>query len=122
MTSLRVVLGQPSGSGHDDSSRRECQEIHSSAARESGRLDDDAQREVERAAGPDERASQLEIRARLDEEPAVLVSEPEQPELVVAPARDELILGGQLVGRVWELCCGHICSNDQIPVEFVDRT
>jgi hypothetical protein len=82
---------------------------------------DDAQREVQRAAGADERAGQLKVRARLDENPAVVLAEAEEPELVVAPARDALVLGGQLVGR-WELGCGHNCSNEQIRAEFVGRS
>lgn len=84
-------------------------------------LDDDAEREVQRAAGADERAGQLEIRARLDEEPGLVFVEAEEPELVIAPAGDALIFGGQLVGG-WELGCGHNCSNEQIPAEFVFRS
>jgi hypothetical protein len=83
--------------------------------------DDDAEREVQRATGPDERAGQLQVRAGLDEEPALLFAEAEEPELVVAPAGDALILGGQLVGG-WELGCGHTCSNEQIRAEFVGRS
>lgn len=56
--------------------------------------DDDAEREVEGTACADERSGQLEIRARVDEQPAVLVAESERAELVVAPAHDALILGG----------------------------
>jgi hypothetical protein len=60
---------------------------------------DDAEREMQRAACPDQRAGQLEVGAGLDEEPAVLLAEAEEPELVVPPARDTLVLGGQLVDR-----------------------
>ena len=77
---------------------------------------------MQRAARADERPGQLEIRTRLDEEPALLFAEPERPELVVAPADDALILGGQLVGEGWELGCGHNCSNEQIRAEFVGRS
>jgi hypothetical protein len=84
-------------------------------------LDDDTEREVQRTAGADERTGQLEIRARLDEEPGFLFAEAEEAELVVAPARDPLVLGGQLVGG-WELGCRHNCSNEQIPTEFVGRS
>ena len=51
---------------------------------------DDAQREVQRTAGADQRAGQLEIRTGLDEQPAVLLAEAEEPELVVPPAHDAL--------------------------------
>jgi hypothetical protein len=69
------------------------------------RLDDDAQGQVQRAACADERAGQLEVCARVDEQPAVLVAEAEKPELVETPAGDALILGGQLVREWWELGC-----------------
>ena len=83
--------------------------------------DDDAEREVQRAAGADERAGQLQVRARLDEEPALLLTEAEEPELVVAPTGDPLVFGGELVG--WrELGCGHTCSNEHIRAEFVGRS
>ena len=72
------------------------------------RLEDDAQREMQRAARTDERAGQLEIGSRVDEQPAILLAEAEKPELVVAPAGDALILGGQLAREWWELCCGHV--------------
>lgn len=82
---------------------------------------DDAQRKVQRTTRADERAGQLEISTRLDEEPALLLAEAEEAELVVAPAGDPLVLGGQLVG--WrKLGCGHICCNDQTRAEFVRRT
>ena len=55
-------------------------------------LDDDAERQMQRAPGADERARQLEIRARVDEHPGVLVTEPEEPELLEAPAHDALVL------------------------------
>ena len=74
---------------------------------------------MERTAGSDERSRQLEIRTRVDEQPALLVAEAERAELVVAPAQDALILGGQLVGGARELGCGHTCSNEQIRPGFV---
>ena len=82
--------------------------------------DDDAESEVERAARTDERAGQLQVRAGLDEEPTLLLAEAEEPELVVAPAGNALILGRQLGG--WELGCGHTCSNEHIRAEFVGRS
>jgi hypothetical protein len=91
-------------------------------ARGEAALDDDTKREVERTAGADERAGQLQVRARVDEEPAVLVAEAEEPELVIAPADDPLILVRQLVGGLWELGCGHTCSNEQIRAWFVGRS
>lgn len=82
------------------------------------RSDDDAEREVKRAAGADERAGQLQVRAGLDQEPAVLLAETEEPELVVPPTGDTPILGRERVG--WrELGCGHTCSNEHIRAEFV---
>ena len=72
------------------------------------RLDDDAQGEVQRAARADERAGQLEVCPRVDEQPAVLVAEAEKPELFETPADDALILDGQLVRGWWELGCGHV--------------
>ena len=47
---------------------------------------------MERAPGPDQRSGELQVRARVDEEPRVLVAEAEKPELVEAPADDALIL------------------------------
>jgi hypothetical protein len=55
-------------------------------------LDDDAQRQVQRASGTDERARQLEIGTRVHEHPRVLVTEAEESELLEAPAHDALIL------------------------------
>jgi len=77
---------------------------------------------MQRAARADERAGELQVCARVNEEPAVLVPEPQRPELVVAPTDDALILGGQLVGEGWELGCGHNCSNEQIRAQFVGRS
>lgn len=57
-------------------------------------LDDDTKREVQRAAGADERAGQLEIGSRVDEQPAILVAEAEKAELFETPADDALILLG----------------------------
>ena len=105
VTSLRSA-GRPGESGH-----------HATAPRRVKRrsLEDDAKREVQRAARADERAGQLEVGARVDEQPAVLVSEAEQPELVETPADDALILTGQLVRGVDARLRTRICSNDQIP-------
>jgi hypothetical protein len=55
-------------------------------------LDDDAQREMQRTTSADDRARQLKVGARVDEHPRVLVTEPEEPELLEAPAHDALIL------------------------------
>src|SRR5688572_11270502 len=112
VASLRIRAGRSSGeSGHHDSSRWECQGIRSRAAQEDARaLDDDAQREMQRAAGTDERAGQLEVGARVDEEPGVLLAETELSELVETPADHALILLGQLVGGVWVLGCGHVSA------------
>ena len=62
-------------------------------------LEDDAEREMERAAGAHERAGELEICARVDQEPGLFLAEAEEPELVEAPRGDALILGGQLERR-----------------------
>ena len=59
-------------------------------------LEGDAKREMERAPGSDERACELQVGARIDEEPRVLVAEAEEPELLEAPADDALILERQL--------------------------
>ena len=55
-------------------------------------LDDDAQLKVQRTPGTDERAGELEVGARVDEHPRVLVTEPEATELLEPPAHDALIL------------------------------
>lgn len=70
------------------------------------RSDDDAKREVQRAARTDQRSRQLQVCARVDEHPRVLVTEPEAAELLEAPAHDALILERVLVGR-WVLRCRH---------------
>ncbi len=66
-------------------------------------LEDDAEREVERAARADERTRELQVGSCVDEEPRVLGVEPEEPELVEAPAHDALILGRSLEGLRWVL-------------------
>ena len=71
-------------------------------------LDDDAQREVERTGRTDERAGQLQIGARVDEHPRVLVAIPEEAELVEAPADDSLVLDGQLESLMWVLRRRHV--------------
>src|SRR6188474_130280 len=55
-------------------------------------LDDDAQREMQRTTCADDRARQLEVGPRVDEHPRVLVTEPEEAELLEAPTHDALIL------------------------------
>ena len=67
------------------------------ARRRSVNYRDDAEREVERAARTHEGARQLQVGARVDEHPGVLLAEAEEPELVEAPAHDALVLRGQLV-------------------------
>ena len=64
-------------------------------------LEDDAERQVERTTRTDERARELQVGARVDEQPRVLVAEPEKPELVEAPAHDALILERSLEGLRW---------------------
>jgi hypothetical protein len=102
MTSLHVVAGRPRRRGHDDSSPSGCQETTARRA-----LDDDAQREIERAASADQGSRELEIGSRVHEHPRVLVGEPEEPELLEPPAHDALILEGQLV-RWWVFRRRHI--------------
>jgi hypothetical protein len=70
-------------------------------------LEDDAEREVERAARADERARELQVGCGVDEEPRVLGVEAEEPELVEAPAHDLLILERSLEGLRWVLCRRH---------------
>jgi len=108
VTSLRVVLGLPSGTGTMPAPGGSVKKSAQERLKPRTRLDDDAQREVQRAARADERAGQLEVCPRVDEQPAVLVAEAEKPELVETPAGDALILGGQLVRERWELGCGHV--------------
>jgi hypothetical protein len=60
--------------------------------------DDDAQREVQRAPCADEGARQLEVCAGGDEHPGVLVTEPEETELLKAPTHHALILERKLEG------------------------
>ena len=71
-------------------------------------LDGDAQGEVERTARSDERAGQLQIGARVDEHPRVLVAVAEKAELVEAPADDPLVLDGQLERLMWVLRRRHV--------------
>ena len=70
-------------------------------------LEDDAEREVERAARADERARELQVGSGVDEEPRVLGVEPEEHELVEAPAHDALILERSLEGLRWVFRCRH---------------
>ena len=70
--------------------------------------DNDAKRQMQRAAGADERTRELEVGARVDEKPRVLLAEPEESELVEAPADHALILGRQPLRGVWKLGCGHL--------------
>jgi hypothetical protein len=85
-------------------------------------LHDDAERQVMRTAGSDQRAGQLEIRSRVDEHPCVLVTEPEEPELLEPPAHDALILEGGSIGLRWVLRRRHTCCNERNAPEFVGRT
>jgi hypothetical protein len=85
-------------------------------------LDDDAKRQMVRAARSDERARQLEIGTRVDKHPCVLVAEPEEPELLEPPAHDALILERGLIGLRWVLRRRHTCCNERNVPEFVGRT
>ena len=70
-------------------------------------LDDDAEREVKRAARADERARELQVGSGVDEDPRVLGFEAEEPELVEAPTDDALILERSLEGLRWVFRCRH---------------
>jgi hypothetical protein len=70
-------------------------------------LDDDAEREVERAARADERARELQVGSGVDEDPRVLGFEAEEPELVEAPTDDALILERSLERLRWVFRCRH---------------
>lgn len=70
--------------------------------------DDDAECEVQWTACADELARQLQVGARVDEHPGVLLAESEQPELVEAPADDALVLERELTEGRWELGGGHV--------------
>ena len=94
----------------------------SGSVKERRALDDDPEREMERAPRTDERARQLEVRARVDEHPGVLVTEAEESELVEAPADHALILERELVGGWWVLGRRHTFCNEHHPGEFVRRT
>jgi len=52
---------------------------------------------MQRASSGDERAGELEVGTRVDEEPGVLLAEAEDPELVETPRQDALILEGELL-------------------------
>lgn len=54
---------------------------------------------MKRTARADEGAGQLQIGVGLDKHPRVLLAEAEEAELVVAPARDALIL--ELLEGLW---------------------
>jgi hypothetical protein len=86
------------------------------------RSDDDAEREVQRTPGADQRARQLQVGTRVDEHPRVFVTEPETAELLEAPAHHALILERELVGGWWMLCGRHTFCNERRPGEFVGRT
>lgn len=90
--------------------------------KERSALDDDAQREMQRAPRADERPGQLQVGAGVDEHPRVLVAEAEAPELLEAPSDDALILERELVGGWWMLCRRHTLYNDPGRPEFVGRT
>ena len=82
-------------------------------------LEDDAEREVQRATRTDERARELQVGSRVDEEPGVLVAEPEQTKLVEAPAHDALILERSLEGLRWVLRRRHTSFNEQTRSELL---
>ncbi len=63
--------------------------------------DDDAERQVKRAACADELTRALQVGSRVDEEPGVLLPVAEEPELIEPPADDALVLEGQLERRKW---------------------
>ena len=65
---------------------------------------------MERAVCAHERAGQLEIGARVDEQPGLFVAEAEASELVEAPGGDALILGGQLERGRWLVGGGHVLA------------
>lgn len=65
-------------------------------------LEDDTERQVERTSRTHERACELQVGSGVDEKPRVLVAEPEEPELIEAPAHDALILERSLEGLGWE--------------------
>jgi len=98
--------GIPGGRGHDASSAGDL-------SRTASALDDDAQREMQRAPCTDERPRQLQVGARVDEHPRVLVTEPEAPELLETPRHHALILERELVGGWWELSWRHTFYNDR---------
>ena len=70
-------------------------------------LQDDAEREVERAARADERARELQVGSGVDEDPRVLGFEAEEPELIEAPTDDALILERSLERLRWVFRCRH---------------
>jgi hypothetical protein len=72
-------------------------------------LEDDAEREVQRATRTDERACELQVGSGVDEQPRVLVTEPKEPELVETPGRDALILERSLEGLWWVFRRRHTC-------------
>jgi len=98
--------GIPGGRGHDASSAGDL-------SRTASALDDDAQREMQRAPCTDERPRQLQVRSRVDEHPRVLVTEPEAPKLLETPRHHALILERELVGGWWELSWRHTFYNDR---------
>jgi hypothetical protein len=82
-------------------------------------LEDDPEREVQRATRADERARELQVGAGVDEEPRVLVAEPEPTKLVEAPAHDALILERSLEGLRWVLRRRHTSFNEQTRSELL---
>ena len=77
------------------------------SVKDGGASDDDAQREMQRAPGADERPRQLQVGTRVDEHPRVFVGVAEAPELLEAPADHALVLERELVRGWWMLCCRH---------------
>jgi hypothetical protein len=57
---------------------------------------------VQRATRADERAYEVEVCARVDEEPGILLPEAERPELREPPLDDAAVLEGDLFVR-WSL-------------------
>ena len=83
--------------------RPSAQRERPSSAEDGGRrhgafLENDAESQMQRTPGRDERAGELEVGARVHEEPCLLLAEAEEPELVEAPGHDTLILEGELLG------------------------
>jgi hypothetical protein len=77
---------------------------------------------MERAARAHERAGQLEVGARVDEQPGLFLAEAEASELIEAPGGDALILGGQLERGRWLVGGGHVLVERPPAPQVVGRT